>query len=183
MNRAPVLASFIVLTIAAFTFPALAQSLDKKADINSAANVAASTADFVQHVALGDMFEIQSGKLADDKAMDAHTKAFARQMVADHTRTAKELKRMVDNGTVKHSLPTALDAARQKILDRLKNLKGKDFAEQYRSDQIAAHQAAVSLFERYAASGDNAVLKDWAAKTLPALRHHLEMAQNLEKSS
>jgi hypothetical protein len=25
-------------------------------------------------------------------------------------------------------------------------------------------------------------LKDWAGKTLPALKHHLEMAQGLEKS-
>jgi putative membrane protein len=43
-------------------------------------------------------------------------------------------------------------------------------------------QGCVSLFERYAKGGDNAHLKDWAGKTLPALKHHLEMAQNLEKS-
>jgi Domain of unknown function (DUF4142) len=28
----------------------------------------------------------------------------------------------------------------------------------------------------YAKGGDDSKLKDWAAKTLPALRHHLEMA-------
>lgn len=39
----------------------------------------------------------------------------------------------------------------------------------------------MSLFERYAKGGDNPALKEWAGKTLPALQHHLEMAQNLDK--
>jgi len=40
----------------------------------------------------------------------------------------------------------------------------------------------VSLFERYSKSGENASLKDWAGKTLPALRHHLDIAQDLDKN-
>jgi putative membrane protein len=40
--------------------------------------------------------------------------------------------------------------------------------------QVSAHKDAVSLFERYSNGGDNAELKAWAGKTLPALRHHLD---------
>jgi hypothetical protein len=40
---------------------------------------------------------------------------------------------------------------------------------------------AVSPFERYANGGDDPKLKDWAGKALPALKHHLEMAQALDK--
>jgi putative membrane protein len=29
--------------------------------------------------------------------------------------------------------------------------------------------------------GENPDLKDWTGKTLPTLKHHLEMAQNLKK--
>jgi putative membrane protein len=47
--------------------------------------------------------------------------------------------------------------------------------------QISAHKDAVSLFERYARGGEDAKLKGWSDKTLPALKHHLEMAQNLGK--
>jgi putative membrane protein len=47
--------------------------------------------------------------------------------------------------------------------------------------QISAHKDAVSLFERYAKGGDNPELKEWAGKTLPALQHHLDMAQGLDK--
>ena len=48
--------------------------------------------------------------------------------------------------------------------------------------QVSAHKDAVSLFERYSKSGDNPKLKDWAGKTLPALQHHLDMAQHLDKN-
>jgi putative membrane protein len=40
----------------------------------------------------------------------------------------------------------------------------------------------VSPFERHAKGGENSRLKDWAGKTLPALQHHLEMAQALDKN-
>jgi putative membrane protein len=48
--------------------------------------------------------------------------------------------------------------------------------------QVSAHKDAVSLFERYAKGGDNPKLKDWAGNTLPALQHHLQMAQELDKN-
>ncbi|MCC8958751.1 DUF4142 domain-containing protein [Bradyrhizobium sp. Pear77] len=49
--------------------------------------------------------------------------------------------------------------------------------------EVSAHKDAVDLFERYAKGGDNADLKNWAGKTLPVLKHHLEMAQNLDKKA
>jgi hypothetical protein len=50
------------------------------------------------------------------------------------------------------------------------------------STQVRAHKDAVSLFERHANGGDNTDLKNWAGKALPALKHHLKIAQNLDKS-
>jgi putative membrane protein len=47
---------------------------------------------------------------------------------------------------------------------------------------LVAHEDAVSLFERYSKGSDNPDLKSWAGKTLPALKHHLEMAKALNKS-
>jgi putative membrane protein len=45
--------------------------------------------------------------------------------------------------------------------------------------QMEAHQQAISLFEGYAQGGDNPQLKQWAAKTLPALKMHKTMADKL----
>jgi putative membrane protein len=53
--------------------------------------------DFVKQVAISDMFEIQSNKLAQEKGT-AEDEAFAAQMVTDHTKTSTELKALVSSG-------------------------------------------------------------------------------------
>jgi putative membrane protein len=100
-------------------------------------------------------------------------------MITDHTKTSSELKSMVPGGV---AVPAGLDDAAQKKLDKLREAKPEDFAGQYDPMQVSAHKDAVSLFERYAKGGDNPKLKDWAGKTLPALQHHLQMAQGLDKN-
>jgi putative membrane protein len=161
--------------------PALAQSIGEKTGINSALGVAPTTADFVKEVAISDMFELESNKLAQQKGT-AQDKSFAQQMVTDHTKTTNELKDMVKSGKVKAELPTSLDSSHQSKLDKLKDQSGADFSSNFESYQVSAHKDAVSLFERYANGGDNSELKNWAAKTLPTLKHHLEMAQELGKA-
>jgi putative membrane protein len=136
-----------------------------------------STADFVKAAAIGDMFEIQSSKLAQQKA-DAGSKTFAAKMVADHSKTSAQLKSLAANAKVQ--LPTELDSAHQSKLDKLKGLDGAQFDDEYDSMQVSAHKDAVSLFERYAKGGDHAGLKAFAAKTLPHLQQHLKMAQGLK---
>jgi putative membrane protein len=174
--------SIIALGCVFLAGPVLAQSIGEKTGVNSALDIAPTTADFVKEVAISDMFEIDSSKLAQDKG-NAPEKTFASQMVADHTKTSTELKTLVSSGKVKTELPTALDSSHQSKLDKLKGESGKDFSSDFDSMQVSAHKDAVSLFERYAKGGDNSDLKDWAGKTLPALKHHLEMAENLKKKS
>src|SRR3978361_93178 len=172
--------SIIVMACLLPTGPALAHSAGEKTGVNSALGISPTTADFVKEVAISDMFEIQSNKLAQDKG-NAAEKSFASQMGTDHTKTSPELKTLVSSGKVKAELPAALDSSHQSNLDKLKDKSGKDFSSDFDSMQVSAHKDAVSLFERYAKGGDNSDLKDWAGKTLPALKHHLEMAQDLDK--
>ena len=173
--------SIIVAACVLLATPALAQSLGEKTGVNSALGVAPATADFVKEVAISDMFEIESSKLAEQRG-NAQEKTFAQQMVTDHTKTSSELKALVNDGKVQATLPTALDSSHQSKLDKLKTASGKDFSTDYNSYQVSAHEDAISLFDRYAKGGDNAALKDWAGKTLPALRHHLDMAKELGRA-
>jgi putative membrane protein len=172
----------LLLTTCAFVLasPAFAQSVPEKTGVNSTLGIAPKTDDFIKEVAVSDMFEIESSKLAQTKG-DAKNKTFASQMVTDHTKTSSEIKGMVSGGKVKAELPTAMDSSHQSKLDKLKSLEGKDFDKQYASDQVSAHKDAVNLFDRYAKGGDNADLKSWASKTVPALKHHLDMAEKLPK--
>ena len=159
---------------------AMAQSVAEKTGINAVAGITPTTQDFVTEAAQSDMFEIQSSKMALNSA-DAPTKAFAQKMIDDHTKTTAELKAAVGKGETHATLPTAMSSSQQSMIATLNDLHSADFDKQYHSDQVSAHKDAVSLFQRYGKGGDNAGLKNWAAMTRPALEHHLEMAQNLNK--
>jgi putative membrane protein len=144
--------------------------------------VSPSTADFVNEAAIGGMFEIQSSELAKRRGSAAE-QSLAARMIDDHTKASNELKSLVEGGSVKADLPTALDRASQKKLDQLSSLGAAEFDKAYADAQISAHKNAVNLFERYAKGGDNEAFKQWASATLPTLRRHLEMAQDMGKNS
>lgn len=157
---------------------ALAQSTAETTGVNSALNIPPKTEDFVKEVSMSDIFEIESSKLALQKG-NAATKAFAQQMIDAHEKTTAELKGLIEAGKVTAPAATGMSDAQKKSFDELKDLSGKDFDDAYQDDQEDAHEDAVDVFKRYASEGDNADLKAWAAKTLPALEHHLKMAEDL----
>jgi putative membrane protein len=173
----------ISFAVAAFVAaPAvLAQSIGEKTGVNSALGISPTTQDFVKEAANSDMLEIASAKVAQEKG-NAEEKKFAEQMINDHTKTTADMNDIVSSGDVKADLPTSLDDSSQKKLDKLRDTKASAFSSEYDPMQVSAHKDAVSLFERYSKSGDNAKLKDWAGQTLPTLRHHLDMAEALNKA-
>jgi putative membrane protein len=158
---------------------AFAQSVGEKTGVNSTLGISPTTADFVKEAAMSDMTEIAAAKLGRERG-NAQEKTFAMQMITDHTKTSEELKSMAP-ADAKAAIPAALDSSSQSKIDKLKDAKPDDFSSDFDSMQVSAHKDAVSLFERYAKGGEDPKLKDWAGKTLPALQHHLEMAQNLGK--
>jgi putative membrane protein len=167
--------SILALMFMLMAGPAIAQSVSERAA--GALGMTPATEDFVKTVAIRDMFEVESSKLAQQKA-SGNVKAFANHMVSEHTKTTAQLKGLVQSGKVKAQLPNAMDSAHQSKVDQLKGLNGEDFNKTYRDMQISAHKDAVSLFERYAKGGDSKALKAWASKTLPSLKHHLKMAES-----
>jgi putative membrane protein len=167
---APCLA-FILLST-----PAMAQSVGEKTGVNSTLGIAPRTEDFVKQAAISDMFEIETSKIAEQRG-NADQKAFAGTMIKDHETTSADLMALA--GAWKTALPNQLDSTHRSKIDQLKSLKGPEFSSRYNLDQVSGHKDAVSLFERYAKGGDDPKLKEWAEKTLPTLRHHLVMAQEM----
>jgi putative membrane protein len=178
MKRMTLIIAAAALLISSSAF---AQSVGEKTGVNSALGIAPKTADFVKEVAMSDMTEIAAAKLGLERG-NAQEKAFATQMITDHTKTSEELKSMVP-AEARAAIPTALDSSSQSKIDKLKNAKPDDFSSDFDAMQVSAHKDAVSLFERYAKGGEDPKLKEWAGKTLPTLQHHLEMAQNLGKKT
>jgi putative membrane protein len=172
--------TILALAIAsAFTSAASAQSAGEKTGVNSALGITPKTEDFIKEAATSDMLEIDAAKIAQQKG-NPDEKKFAEQMITDHTKTSSELKGLVP-AEMSSVIPTSLDGSSQKKVDKLKDTKPDSFASEYDPMQVSAHEDAVSLFERYA-KDENAKLKDWAGKTLPALQHHLQMAEELNNN-
>ena len=140
---------------------------------------APTTEDFVKTVAISDMFEIQAGQLAAEKAQNSDVKSFGQEMVDDHSKTSDDLKELIKDENIKVELPAKLDEEHQTKLDKLKGLSGNQFDKTYVQTQVKAHEQAVSLFEAYAAAGENDDLKDWVEDTLPKLKEHLKEANDL----
>ena len=173
--------TILALAIAStFTTAAWAQSVGEKTGVNSALGITPKTEDFIKEAAMSDLLEVDAAKIAQQKG-DPDEKKFADAMITDHDKTSTELKGLVPSDMAS-AIPTSLDDRSQKKLDKLKDAKPNDFASEYDPMQVNAHEDAVSLFERYSKGGDNAKLKDWAGKTLPALQHHLQMAEQMNNN-
>jgi len=143
---------------------------------------APSTPDFVQKAAMSDMYEIESGKLAIQKGQSDPVIKFGQKMVDDHSATTSELKGIVQSKNIRVDLPTRLDLKHQKLIDELNNVSVHDFDKTYANQQVDGHEDAKSLFEKYAKSGDDADVKQFASKTLATIiEPHLEEAKTLPR--
>jgi putative membrane protein len=133
---------------------------------------------FAEMAASSNMFEIASSQAALEKASGAEAKSFAEHMIADHTKAGEEMKPAAEAEGV--AVPEALNEKHQAQLDRLTPLDGEQFDQAYLEAQLAAHEEAVTLFEGYSTSGAPGALKEFATKTLPTLKSHLEEVQKLK---
>ena len=139
---------------------------------------AQSDASFMKDAAHAGATEIEASKLAQARSRQADVKKFADTMVADHTRVADELSALAARKNVK--LPEGPSAKQQTDLKTLAASDADKFDVRYASQfGVAAHKDTIRLFEDAASNAQDPDVKAWAQKTLPGLRHHLEMAQAL----
>jgi putative membrane protein len=167
--------------------------------------------EFMRLASMSDRFEVASSRLAQQKSQNAEVKQFAEHMVRDHTKTTQELQTLMQQipgaGTAAGTpLPNGresqgnaesgritnaqggpqhegLDQQHAALLQQLQQASGAEFDRLYVRQQVMAHQQAVDMFRNYSQSGDTPQLKQWAAKTLPDLQQHLQMAQSLQQTT
>ena len=123
------------------------------------------------------MLEIRTSRLALERASSEEVRAFARQMVEDHTTATEQLQQVagaVDDAGVPQELD---DQHRQKIAD-LEAAPAEAFDDAYMALQIDAHQKAVDLFAIYAETGEGEIA-GFATVTLAKLRAHLAAARSI----
>ena len=123
------------------------------------------------------MAEVALGNIALQRAQSEAVRAFARQMVDDHTTANNELMTLAQGRSI--VLPTTMGRSQQAAMDNLTRASDADFDRKYMMQMVKDHRQAVSLFEKTSTSSTDADAKAFAAKYLPTIRQHLQMATSL----
>lgn len=129
---------------------------------------------FADTMAASDMFEIESAKLAQEKATAAPVKEFAAMMIKDHTASTGKLKDAAGRANPAITPQPVMKSDQTANLEALRNASGAAFDSLYKQQQVAAHQQALSALRAYAASGDVPTLKTFAGETATVVERHLQ---------
>ncbi|WP_185868152.1 DUF4142 domain-containing protein [Variovorax sp. DXTD-1] len=173
----------------AAALPAGAQSASSRGDQATQTSSAAGKSDqagkpskgdqrFMRDIAQANLAEIETGKLAQEKASKDEVKQFGKTMVDDHTKALSELQEIASKKGVE--LPTEPDAKHKATATALKALSGETFDKQYMSMAgLSDHKKTHEMLQKVQRNAADADLKAYAAKTLPVVHGHLTTAQGI----
>jgi putative membrane protein len=135
---------------------------------------------FVMKAAMGGQEEVDLGNLASQQAASERVKAFGSMMVRDHTNANQELMNLANSHgmNVSSTLPTNM----QKDKTSLSSKQGAAFDKAYMNMMVSDHRKDIAEFEKASKNAKDAQLKDFATRTLPTLKMHLDSAIAVQKS-
>jgi putative membrane protein len=140
------------------------------------ARVSPSDAVFVSDLAASNAAEIELARLAYVRAQSPEVRAFARQLLIDH----RDMVIRLDNFALErgHIIAWQIEPDEVATIDRLGAIDSASFDSAYMAEMVTAHETAVERLETQAAGGRETA--SLANDFLPAVRHHLEMARDLD---
>ena len=156
---------------------------------------------WVQEITMHNTAEIELGKLASERAMNAQVKQYGQMMVKDHTMAGNELKQAIA-GQVQ--VQEQMDEKHRDLAEKLRTTQGIEFDREYMNAMVDGHEEVRDLLQERtrdsntgAAAGSTATtpgpnatgnatqletaVSQWAAKTLPKVEQHLQQAQQLKE--
>ena len=135
-------------------------------------------------VVTANQVDIDAGKVAEKKGSNADVKAFAKQMVTDHTAVNKQATDLAKKLGVKpEDNPTSesLKKGGQDNVKKLNGLKGKEFDKAYVDQEVSYHQAVLDAIDKtLIPNAKNAELKALIEKVRPAIQGHLDHAKQIQ---
>ncbi len=133
---------------------------------------------FIIDAAQGGMAEVSLGKLATERATSDEVKEYGQRMVQEHTRANKELLQLAAQKGV--TPPSDMGPKYEAAMERLSQLPRESFDEAYMNEGgINGHLESEAVYRRQSQLGEDADLKAFAAKILPTIQEHLQMARDM----
>jgi putative membrane protein len=177
MRRSLALAALFALGLCIALTPVLAQERNRNRDQDKEDFSNLTDQDFITKAATGGLAEVELARMAVDQASNAEIRKFAQRLADDHSKANKELQKLAADKNV--TLPKQIDKKHQTEAARLAKLRGAEFDRAFIADQVKGHKHEVAMFEHIAKNGKDKDVKAWAEKTLPTLKEHLKLAQEL----
>lgn len=137
---------------------------------------------FAQKAIHGNAVQIQTGEYASQKATNEKVKEYGQRMYDDHSKANEQLMSVINETIPEKWRPIKeIDPETKKQIEKLNKTSGKEFDRAFMKMMVDAHKDAIDLYEKEIKNGKNEKLKQYAEKTLPVLKEHLKMAQDIQK--
>jgi putative membrane protein len=161
-----------------FTTSLLALSLGSQARAADTSMTTFADRTFVHKVGLGGMFEVDAGKMAQEKGSSQAVKDFGANEVKDHTVVNDGLKSVADSMGI--AVPEHRDAKFQKMYDSLESKSGTAFDKAYVQAMAKLHDGDEALFVKESKTTKNPDMQAFAAKSAATVEGHIDVLHNIE---
>lgn len=143
-------------------------------------NTQKEEANFFVDIAEMDLIEIETAKLATEKATNVEVKKYAEMLVTHHTKSSAELKNLADGRQL--SLPTSLTDKGKDVYNKLNEKSGQDFDKEFIDTMIDDHEKTIRKMEDASEDNDNDQnVKVWASNKITSLTSHLQQAKMIKE--
>jgi putative membrane protein len=133
---------------------------------------------YVQDAAASDLFEIETSRLAAEKATLPAARTYAEMMIDEHGKSSEELKAAAAGAGI--PVPAALPADKRAKVEALRGQSGAAFDRQYLAEQRSSHQETLAKVNTYLASAPPGPLKDHASKLTGVVQKHLNALEKIK---
>jgi putative membrane protein len=144
--------------------------------LSASSAFAAADKAFLKKAMEGDNSEIHLGQMAAQKGASAGVRDFGRMLVSDHTKGKADVLPVAQSHRLTPNDDIAMEAKAEAA--KLDHLSGPAFDREFASYMVKDHKKDIADYEKQAKKGD-AATASFAKQTLPTLRKHLQMAQQL----
>jgi predicted outer membrane protein len=132
----------------------------------------------LKDMAMANMAEVEGGKLAQGKSQNSDVKAFAQQMIDDHTANLNEVKALAQARGV--TLPTEPDAKHKAMAAKLEKMSGDAFDKAYMKQAgVQDHKTVHAKLMAASKKAKDPEVKALVDKTEPVVAQHLKSAEQM----
>lgn len=128
-------------------------------------------------MSMSNLTEITTSQLALQKSSNPAIRAFAQQMITEHTKAQAELSNLAAQKGIRITDKPGADQRLQ--YNRLTTLSGAAFDAAYKNVQVNGHAMTLALIQTYRSVGKDPQGLALAAKMQPVVARHLEEAKAL----